>query len=103
MGPRSPSSTPSGSCSTAPDAWIALQLHRPDLNAGAILAFRRAASPIAAAEFRLGGMLPEAEYSFDDADTGAAWTASGRALSAAGLRVEMTQPRSSRLIFYTGR
>ena len=31
---------------------------RPDQNAGFILAFRRAASPIAAADFRLGGILP---------------------------------------------
>lgn len=94
---------PLTSCSTAPDAWIALQLHRPDLNAGVILAFRRAASPIAAAELRLGGILPGREYTFEDADSRATWNVAGSALSEAGLRFEMPQPRSSRLVFYTGR
>ncbi len=90
-------------CSTAPDAWIALQLHRPDLNAGVILAFRRAASPIAAADFPLGGILPDAEYTFEDADTGTLWEVAGQALATTGLRFEMPLPRSSRLVFYTGR
>ncbi len=94
---------PLTSVSTAPDAWIALQLHRPDLNAGVILAFRRAGSPLAAADFPLGGILAEAEYVFEDADSGAAWNVAGRDLVASGLRFEMPQPRSSRLVFYSRR
>lgn len=93
---------PLTSCSPAPDAWIALQLHRPDLNAGLILAFRRAASPITAANFRLGGILPASDYVFEDADSGATWTVSGEKLATSGLPFRIDTPRSSRLVFYTG-
>jgi alpha-galactosidase len=92
---------PLTSCSTAPDAWIALQLHRPDQNAGVILAFRRAASPVTTADFRLGGILPAMEYTFEDADSGAIWTVAGQTLAASGLPFAIGQPRSSRLVFYT--
>ena len=83
-------------CSTASDAWIALQLHRPDQNAGVILAFRRAASPMNSADFRLSGILPTAQYSFEDADSGAPWTVAGQVLAAKGLSFTIPQPRSSR-------
>jgi hypothetical protein len=92
---------PLTTCSTAPDAWIALQLHRTDQNAGVILAFRRAASPVTAANFHLGGILPRADYRFEDADSGATWTASGQTLAAKGLSFTIPQARSSRLVFYT--
>jgi len=92
---------PLTTCSAAPDAWLALQLHRPDQNAGVILAFRRAASPMTAAEFRLGGMLPTVDYVFEDADSGATWTVPGKSLADKGLPFTMPERRSSRLVFYT--
>jgi len=92
---------PLTTCSTASDAWIALQMHRPDQNAGVILAFRRAASPIAAADFRLGGIQPAADYVFEDADSGQTWTVTGQTLAASGLHFTIPQARSSRLVFYT--
>jgi alpha-galactosidase len=91
---------PLTNCSTAPDAWIAMQLHRPDQNAGVILAFRRAASPVSAADFRLGGIVPAAEYAFEDADSGATWTVAGKTLATTGLPITIPQPRTSRLVFY---
>ena len=93
---------PLTSCSAAKDAWIALQLHRPDQNAGVILAFRRAASPITAADFRLGGIVPEAKYEFEDVDSGETWTSAGERLAKEGLPFAMPEPRSSRLVFYKG-
>jgi hypothetical protein len=76
-------------------------LHRPDQNAGVILAFRRAASPVTAADLRLGGILPEGRYTFEDADSGKTWTVPGQTLAAKGLPFTIPQPRSSRLVFYT--
>jgi len=92
---------PLTTCSTAPDAWLALQLHRPDLGAGMILAFRRAASPITAGEFPLGGIKGDADYSFEDADSGESWTITGQNLTTTGLPLTISRPRTSRLIFYT--
>jgi len=89
--------------STAPDAWLALQLHRSDLDAGMLLTFRRAESPIVAADFRLSGLRPEAEYAFEDVDSGVTWEAAGRELAGKGLRFEIPQPRSCRLVFYSRR
>ena len=92
---------PLTSCSSAPDAWIALQLHRADMDAGVLLVFRRAASPLAVADFRLEGMSVDADYLFDDADSTDTWTVAGRVLSDRGLRFEMPERRTSRLVFYT--
>ena len=67
-----------------------------------ILAFRRAASPVTAADFPLGGILPAAEYVFEDADSGATWTVPGQKLATSALPFTSDKPRSSRLVFYTG-
>jgi len=92
---------PLTTCSAAPDAWIAMQLHRADQNAGVILALRRAASPIAKADFRLSGLQPAAQYTFEDADTGKTWTVPGRTLAESGLPFAIDRPRTSRLVFYS--
>jgi len=93
---------PLTSCSTAPDAWLGLQLHRPDLDAGVVLVFRRAASPITDAAFPLRGLRLDGDYTFEDADSGESWTLAGGDL-AAGLPVRTLQPRTSRLIFYSSK
>jgi len=42
--------------------WLASQYHRPDLDAGVILAFRRSESPYPSAEVALRGLDPKATY-----------------------------------------
>jgi alpha-galactosidase len=48
--------------SPRPADWMASQYHRPDLDAGLILVFRRAQSPYHTAEVVLRGLRPEAIY-----------------------------------------
>ena len=91
---------PLTSCSTAPDAWVALQLHRPDLDAGLVLAFRRPASPLTTAVFPLQGLGTSGTYTFEDADTGAVTGAEAGDLGAPGLSLTIGEPRSSRMLFY---
>ena len=87
-------------CTAEPDAWLALQLHRADLDAGVILAFRRAASPLTQAAFRLRGVDGDAVYTLEDADSGRRWSAGGSELAGPGLALAMPEPRSSCLLFY---
>lgn len=46
----------------APDAFVAYQFHRPDLNAGLVLAFRRANCQYFGLILGLNGILPDAQY-----------------------------------------
>jgi alpha-galactosidase len=92
---------PLTSCSTAPDAWIAVQLHRADLDAGVVIVFRRAASPITNATFPLKGLRSEVDYTFEDADRSQSWVVNGQDLIMTGLRVAISRPRTSRMIFYS--
>ncbi len=85
------------------DAWQVSQYHRPDLDAGLILAFRRPESPFTTAELRLAGLEPQGEYEFEDADGPALPGRTGAQLAAAGLTLMLAEPRSSRLIFYRRR
>ncbi len=52
----------------AADQWTGYQLHRADLNAGIVLAFRRAASPKPAISVKLGGIDPAKSYVVDFID-----------------------------------
>ena len=52
-------------CSTTPDQWIAYQFHRPDLDAGIVLAFRREASAYSAIEVALGGLRGDRRYTVE--------------------------------------
>ncbi|MFA5203390.1 MAG: alpha-galactosidase [Lentisphaeria bacterium] len=85
---------------TSPRDWLAYQLHRPDLNEGLLLAFRREESPFSAAEFALQGLDPDTRYAVEDADTGPVGERTGRELMAAGLPVAIPHPRDCRLVFY---
>ena len=87
-------------CTAAPDAWLAYQLHRTDLNAGVVVAFRRVASPMVVAELPLGGLAPADTYRFEDADGGEPFEADGRLLSERGLPLSIVERRTSRLLFY---
>ena len=83
-----------------PEAWLAYQLLVPGTQEGAVLAFRRAESPMAAATYQLRGLDPAGIYEFDDADSGTTWQATGKKLMAKGLAIFATAPRTSRLLFF---
>ncbi|MGD0094119.1 MAG: alpha-galactosidase, partial [Planctomycetota bacterium] len=83
------------------DLWIAWQLHRPDLDAGIVLAFRRKDSPYAALQAPLRGVNAERTYSvsfIDDRHQGVRKTMTGRELTALELR--LPERRSSVLVRY---
>lgn len=81
-------------------AWLAYQLHLPAAQEGAVLAFRRAESPMVAARFQLRGLRAADVYGVEEADSGNTWQATGRQLATAGLPLAMDAPRSSRLVYY---
>ena len=82
------------------DVWCAYQLNRPDLNRGAVLAFRRKNSPYAAGTFRLYGLKPEAQYHVHDVDAGRRRTLTGAALMDAGLDIQIAARPGSALFLY---
>jgi len=86
--------------SVEPGAWMAWQFDRPDLGEGVVQAFRHRESPYESATFQLGGLAPRAEYLLEDSDTGKRWKAKGGVLMK-GFHIEMPEPFSSRLIFYS--
>lgn len=49
-------------CSTTPDHWIAYQFHRPDLDAGIVLVFRRGQSAYPAIAVNLRALRAEGRY-----------------------------------------
>jgi alpha-galactosidase len=55
-------------CTIAPDAWMAYQFHRPDLDAGLVLVFRRAESDYPALTVSLRALNPAATYSVEFVD-----------------------------------
>jgi alpha-galactosidase len=59
---------PLNRCSVTPDHWAAYQFHRPDLNAGLVLVFRRAESNYPAMTVSLRGLDPAAKYSVESLD-----------------------------------
>ena len=87
---------PLTTCSPEPGTWLAFQLHREDLDAGFLLAFRRAGCPLSTADFHLRGLDDDACYLFEDADTGDEWGGT----NASELRLEIGEPRTARLVFY---
>jgi len=87
-------------CVVHPDAWIAYQLLLPEKGEGAVLAFRRAESPMASASFQLQGLHAESTCEFEDADSGMTWRAAGSHLMTKGLEVPIATPRESRVLFY---
>ena len=90
---------PLTTCSTAPDTWAAYQLHRTDLDEGAVVVFRRPESPLTTASFPLRGLAGDAAYAFEDADSGEC-----RVVTAKNgmheLEVSIPERRGSRLMFY---
>lgn len=84
----------------APDGWMAYQFHRPDLEEGMVLAFRRDNSPFSQASFKLCGLTPACRYLLEDADVGEPTSISGEMLTECGILILLGKPRESRLMFY---
>ena len=87
-------------CIINPDAWMAYQLLLFSQQEGAILAFRRAESPVTSICFQLHGLDEAGTYEFEDADNGRTWPAGGQELMTKGLAISIDTPRASRLLFY---
>jgi alpha-galactosidase len=74
---------PLSGSSAEPDQFLAYQVHRADLGAGLVLAFRRAKCNVVTISVPLGGLKPEANYQVDFIDEQRQKTSkvlSGRAL-----------------------
>ncbi len=84
----------------AEEAWAAYQMHRPDLDEGFVMALRRPKAFFCAAELRLRGIDPAAEYEVEDADSGRKERMRGKKLLETGIRVDLPEPRSSKMVFY---
>ncbi len=87
-------------CIIDPEAWMAYQLLDPGSQEGAVVAFRRAESPVTHASFQLRGLVSTGEYVFEDADSGETSQASGHELMLGGKAIAIDTPRTSRLLFY---
>ncbi|MGA2063755.1 MAG: alpha-galactosidase [Thermoguttaceae bacterium] len=93
---------PLSGCSTDPGRFLAYQVHRADLGAGLVLAFRRAKCNLPAISVALGGIDPQAEYQvefIDEHRQKTAKTMSGRGL-ATDLSLTIPQPGASLLVRY---
>lgn len=87
--------------SASEDVWAAWQLDRPDQNAGAVLAFRRVASPFAEATLVLKGLDPNAVYVLTDVDSPkTALQMPGKQLLEKGLTVKIDNRPGAKLIMY---
>ena len=79
-------------------AWCAYQMHRPDLDAGFVVCFRRLDAPSHVFAAELGGIDPSALYTVETYD-GPTERVEGRAL--AHFAADLKSPRSFRLVFYS--
>ena len=79
-------------------AWCAYQMHRPDLDAGFVVCFRRLDAPSHVFTASLGGIDPSARYMVEAYD-GTTELVDGRVL--ANFVADLKSPRSFRLVFYS--
>ena len=87
--------------SVSDDDWMAYQFHRPDLNQGMMLAFRRPECPYIEANLKLRGLRlhPETHYELHFEDTNARRTFTGEEL-AAGIAFTIEEAPGSLLVTY---
>jgi alpha-galactosidase len=81
------------------DRWIASQYHRPDLDEGIVLVFRRPESPYTAIEVSLRGLDPEATYELSYSSSGAKRRLKGAALMR-DFQITVPEKHKSDLIVY---
>ncbi|NLE14029.1 MAG: hypothetical protein GX628_10200 [Clostridiales bacterium] len=83
-----------------PSAWTVWQYDRPEKGDGIILAFRRAKSPCASANFIPGGIAERKSYEFHDRDCDTKLILTSEELLRNGLPIAIGQKRASKLIEY---
>jgi len=84
--------------STADDAWMAWQYHRPEVGEGVVQAFRRGRAPGEFRMLRLRGLEPEAAYEIENVDTVERYVRSGASLMQEGLPVHLPEPESAAVL-----
>ena len=89
----------SGEVSLSPKIWSSSEYFRPDLGRGAVFVFRRPEADYLSASIRLQGLEPATSYTIQDFDSKRRWSETGETLMQRGIRVELPEPRSSRLFF----
>jgi alpha-galactosidase len=82
------------------NVWFAYQFHRPELEEGVVLAFRRGACESESIRLKLRGLEPDGRYEARDRETGRIAAASGRELMDEGLLVEVRDRPGSAIIQY---
>ncbi|MFH1022365.1 MAG: glycoside hydrolase family 36 protein [Planctomycetota bacterium] len=87
-------------CVMDPESWMACQLLVPGTQEGAVLAFRRAESPMTTASFQLHGLEATSTYELESADSGQTRQTTGSELMTTGLVISIATPRASQLLFY---
>ncbi len=83
--------------------WAVYQMHRPDLNEGFILAFRRQDSPYSAATFKLHGLDPMVMYDiYEVLDESYEMSSfdNGDAMMSEGIEIALPEILTSKMIFY---
>ena len=81
------------------DRWHAVQYHRPDLDEGMVLVFRRERSPYRSAVFELHALDPQANYAVASDRTGITRNLSGAALMA-DFEIVLPEKHQSDMIAY---
>ena len=89
-------------CSNTPDEFVAYQLHRPDLGAGIVLAFRRTECNYLGLILGLSALRPDVHYrvEFVDAEGVTTEQTLSAAELASGLPVRVPEKGSSVVIRY---
>lgn len=83
------------------DVWQAVQYHRPDLDEGIVLAFRRKDSPYRSLEVDLQGLVPDHRYRLHSDQRGELPGQSGQSLGHKYI-IELNQAPASEMIHYKG-
>ncbi len=86
--------------SLALDSWLAMQFHRPDLDEGMVIVFKRPRSTIREAVYPLHGLDREATYEVRDEDTGSVAVLGGGEIADPGLTVRLEGRPGSALLVY---
>ena len=90
----------SGEVSLSPKVWSSSEYYRPDTGCGAVFVFRRPEADYLSASIRLRGLEQGASYTIRDFDSKRTWKETGETLMQRGIRVELPQPRTSKLFFF---
>lgn len=81
-------------------AWLGWQFDRPDLGKGLVQIFRRSDSIYKAADLRLHGLDPDANYRVADLDSPQTQTLTGRQLMDRGFPIEIAEQPGAAVIVY---